>query len=256
MAVDPAGQEGLLPVDAGMLKLLVAERLKRVKIGPAEAGGVDIGALIDVKMHMLVRKSLQKIVEEGGEFLTTDTPDDVDSVMTVDGQPQAMRVAFYEVPGGKLDTMDAVEIFAPVVRWNEVQGRDGAIARATSLGYALTATVVAPTEREAKEVRTHLPHGVAYISSDNGNIDGCTGAPAPQIPFGGGWKSGTGSPCRPGNSQYPIGFTQKVSRPRCARADWGKGKYPAPTSDVLDSVARRDPQGVLKWVQENIKPRE
>lgn len=252
VAIDPSGKQGMPPVDASMLKLLLAECLKRVKIGPIENGGVDMGGLIDAKMYNLVRRSLQRIVEEGGQLLTTDTPKDIDGVMEVEGQPQAMRVAFYDVPKGNLDTMDKVEIFAPVVRWNAVQGVDAAIARATDLGYALTATVVAPTEREAKEIRKELPHGVVYISGDEGGIDGCTGAPAPQIPFGGSGKSGTGSAYRPGNTRYPLAFVQEVSRPRFSRAEWGKGKHPTPTSDVLDSIARRDPSGVLKWVQENV----
>ena len=243
---------GLSAKDAAMLWHLVVERLKRVNVGPVEGGGVDMGALIDRRMHDLVRVQVQKIVDEGGRLYTV-SPMSVNDVMTVDGQPLAMHVAFYEVPDSELDTMDAEEVFAPVVRWNEVKGVLAAIDRANDLGYALTATVLAPTAAEAKAIRAELPHGVVYISGDDGNVDGCTGAPAPQIPFGGSGKSGTGSAYRPGNSRYPLAFAQEVSRPRFARADWGKGKHPSPTSDVLDVVARRDPHGVMEWVRKNVK---
>ncbi|MBI2524010.1 aldehyde dehydrogenase family protein, partial [Candidatus Peregrinibacteria bacterium] len=251
VAVDDSTGDGVSSEDAAMLWRLIIERLTCVKVGPVERGGVDMGALIDRRMHDLVRAQVQRIVDEGGKLYTMRFPADVNGVMTVEGQPLAMNVAFYEVPDGELDTMDAEEVFAPVVRWNEVKGVRAAIDRAKDLGYALTATVLAPTEAEAKAIREDLPHGVVYISSDDGKVDGCTGAPAPQIPFGGSGKSGTGSAYRPGNSRYPLAFAQEVSRPRFARADWGRGKHPSPTEAHLDSVALRDPKGVLRWVQRN-----
>lgn len=263
VAVDDREFDGIHSRDVAMLKLLVTERLKRVKIGPAEGGGVEMGALIDRRMHAGIRAQLQKIVEEGGQLLTANSPEDIDGIMTVEGQPQAMKVAFYDVPDGNLDTMDKVEIFAPVVRWNEVEGIEAAIVRANDLGYALTATVVASTAAEADAVRRELPHGVPYASGDKkvfvdggeeeASIDGCTGAPAPQLPFGGSGKSGTGSAYRPGNTRSPFAFTKEVSVSRFPRAEWGKGKHPSPTSDVLDSVFRRDPEGVIAWVRENVK---
>lgn len=238
VAVDE--HEGMSPMDASMLKILIAERLRRVKIGPVEEGGVEMGALIDEKMHTLVWDSVEKIAAEGGELLTVASPDEA---MCVPGLPNAMRPAFYEVPKGNLAPMDKVEIFAPVVRWNEVDGIDAALERANDLGYALTAAIFAATEEEAKALREQMSHGVVYISG------GCTGAPAPQIPFGGSGKSGTGSAYRPGNSRTPVAFTQEVSRPRSPRVEWGKGLHPSPTSDVLDSIARRDPEGVIAWVR-------
>ncbi len=253
VAVDDSTGDGVSSEDAAMLWRLIIERLTCVKVGPVERGGVDMGALIDRRMHDLVRAQVQRIVDEGGKLYTMRFPADVNGVMTVEGQPLAMNVAFYEVPDGELDTMDAEEVFAPVVRWNEVKGVRAAIDRAKDLGYALTATVLAPTEAEAKAIREDLPHGVVYISSDDGKVDGCTGAPAPQIPFGGSGKSGTGSAYRPGNSRYPLAFAQEVSRPRFARADWGRGKHPSPTEAHLDSVALRDPKGVLRWVQRNME---
>lgn len=254
VAVDTRGDgRGMHPVHVGMLKRLVMERLKRVKVGPVEGGGVDMGSLIDQKMHALVRKSVEKVLAEGGVPLM---PVSADEAMVVEGLPNAMRPVFYEVPRGKnLDTMDKVEIFAPVVRWNEVDSVDAALERVNDLGYALTAAVVAPTEEEAKALREQMPQGVIYISSDDGKIDGCTGAPAPQIPFGGSGKSGTGSPYRSGSSRYPLIFTQEVSRPRCSRTNWGKGLHPSPTNDVLDSIVHRDPEGVIRWVRENVKVR-
>ncbi|MBI4129611.1 aldehyde dehydrogenase family protein, partial [Candidatus Peregrinibacteria bacterium] len=119
VAVDETGEMGLCPMDAAMLKLLIAERLKRVTIGPVEDGGVDMGSLIDRKMHRDVRQKLERIVAEGGELLTGES---IDDIMHVEGLPNAMRVAFYQVPDGDLASMDAVEIFAPVVRWKEVRG--------------------------------------------------------------------------------------------------------------------------------------
>lgn len=253
VALDVRGDgNGVHPVHAGMLKLLITERLKRVKVGSVEGGGVEMGALIDRKMHGLVRANLQKIVQEGGVPLTAAT---VEEAMETH-RGLSMTPVLYEVLNGdNLDTMDKVEIFAPVVRWNEVEGIDAALERANDLGYALTATVVAPTEAEAKALRSAMPQGVIYISSDDGKIDGCTGAPAPQIPFGGSGKSGTGSAYRPGNSRSPLSFTQEVSFPRKSRAHWGKGLHPSPTSDVLDSIARRDPEGVMAWVRKEIAMR-
>lgn len=252
IAVNENGLEGVSPMDAAMLKILLTERLKRVKVGPVEEGGWEMGALIDQKMHNGVRTSLMKIVQEGGIPLTTETVEEaMDAYMDL---PNAMMPVLYEVPHGEhLDAMDKVEVFAPVVRWNEVDGIDAAVRRASDLGYALTATVVAPTEAEAKILRCEMPQGVVYISSDDGNIDGCTGAPAPQIPFGGSGKSGTGSAYRPGNSRTPLAFTQEVSRPRVSRKKWGQGIHPSPTHDVLDSITRRDPEGVIAWVRENMK---
>lgn len=252
VAVDTHGDgNGMHPVHAGMLKRLVIERLKRVKVGAVESGGVDMGSLIDQKMHTMVRTSVEKVLAEGGVLLS---PASIDEAMVVEGLPSAMRPFFYEMPHGKdLDAMDKVEIFAPVVRWNEVDGVEAALDRVNDLGYALTAAVVAPTAAEAKALREEMPQGVIYISDDDRNVDGCTGAPAPQIPFGGSGKSGTGSPYRSGSSRYPLIFTQEVSRPRCSRANWGKGLYPSPTNDVLDALAHRDPEGVTAWVRENVK---
>lgn len=248
VATDREGKRGLRPVDASMLKLLVAERLRRVKVGAVENGGVEMGSLIDQKMHNGVRTSLMKIVQEGGIPLTAATIEEaMDEYMDF---PHAMVPVLYEVPNGQhLDVMDKVEVFAPVVRWNEVEGLDAALERANDLGYALTATVLASTEQEAKALREQMPQGVIYISGSDGEVDGCTGAPAPQIPFGGSGKSGTGSAYRPGNSRTPLAFTQEVSRPRVSRKQWGQGLYPSPTSDVLDSLTRRDPQGVIDWVR-------
>lgn len=262
VAVDVRGDgNGVHPVHAGMLKRLIAERLKRVKVGSVEGGGVEMGALIDRKMHGLVRASLQTIVQEGGEPLTVPT---VEEAMEAHCG-LSMTPVLYEVPhGGNLDTMDKVEIFAPVVRWNEVEGIDAALKRVNDLGYALTAAVVAPTEADAKALREQMPQGVVYISGDNDEtvvhseeapIDGSVGAPAPQVPFGGGGKSGTGSAYRPGNSRSPLAFAQEVSRPRVSRKKWGQGLHPSPTSDVLDSIARRDPEGVMAWVRKEIAMR-
>lgn len=250
VAVDEQESDGIHPRDAAMLKLLVAERLKRVNVGPVESGGVEMGALIDAKMHALVQRSVQQILAEGGELLTVASPEEA---MSVPALPTAMRPVLYDVPEGELDTMDAVEIFAPVVRWHEVDGSAAALERVNDLGYALTATVLASTEEKAKALREQMPQGVIYISSSDGEVDGCTGAPAPQIPFGGSGKSGTGSAYRPGNSRTPLAFTQEVSRPRVSRKKWGQGLYLSPTSDVLDSLTRRDPQGVIAWVRENVK---
>lgn len=252
VALDEEGEVGLQPADAAMLKLCVAERLKRVKIGAVEGGGVDMGSLIDRKMHRDVRGKLERVVAEGGQLLTGDS---VDDIMHVEGLPNAMKVALYEVPKGNLTSMDKVEIFAPVVRWLEVHGVEGALERVTNLGYALTAAVVAPTENLAKEIRNQMPQGVIYISSDAGGVDGCTGAPAPQIPFGGSGKSGTGSAYRSGSARYSHFSTQEVSRPRFCRLDWGKGLHPSPTSDLLDFIARWDPEGVMAWVRKEIAMR-
>src|SRR3989338_8411365 len=251
VAVDEREFDGLSLWNAAMLKLLITERLKRVKIGPAEGGEAEMGSLIDQKMHNSVRTSLMQIVQEGGVPLTAATIEEAMDAFV--GLPHAMVPVLYEVPQGNLDTMDKVEVFAPVVRWNEVKGINAALCRANDLEYALTATVVAPTESEAKWLRSQMPQGVVYVSSDDGKIDGCTGAPAPQIPFGGSAKSGTGSAYRPGNSRTPLAFAQEVSFPRVSRGNWGKGLHPSPTGDVLDGVFRRDPEGVAVWVRENVK---
>lgn len=249
VALDEDEEAGVTADQACMLKTLLVERLKRVKIGSVEEGGVDYGALIDAKMHGLTRKSLERIVAEGGKLLTADS---IDELMNVDGRPNAMRMALYEAPHG-LTTMDKVEVFAPVTRWNEVEGRDAAVERATNLGYDLTAAVIAETEEQAKAIRGQLRQGVAYISGSEGQVDGCTGAPAPQIPFGGSGKSGTGDLIRPGNSEFPLRFTGAYARPDHPREDWGKNRSPDPVMASLDAYARRAPEVVKQWVRENIE---
>ena len=249
VAVDQHGKNGLMPKEAQMLKILLTQRLKRIPMGPVEGGRVDYGSLIDAKMHDLTRRSLEKIVQEGGKLLTADS---IDDIMNVEGHPNAMRMALYEAPQG-LKSMDKVEIFAPVTRWNEVQGVDAAIERATNLDYDLTGAVIAESEEDAKAIRARMRQGVVYISGSEGQVDGCTGAPAPQIPFGGSGKSGTADLIRPGNSEYPLRFTEPHSWPAHPREDWGKNRSPDPIEAVLDAYARRAPDAVTKWIRYNVR---
>jgi len=251
VAVDEDEERGIHPDDASALKFMIAERLRRVKVGKVEDGGCDMGALIDQKMHNDVRRKVNKIMKEGGILLT---PDSVKEAMEGDGRPQTMRPVMYEVPKDQnLDTMETVEIFAPIVRWKEVNGIQAAIERANDLGYALTGTVLAATKKQAEMIREHMPQGVVYVSGDEGQVDGCTAAPAPQIPFGGSGKSGTALPYRPGTPHHPLLFAQQVSHTREPRSTWGQRKHANATRAALDVLAQRDPEGVREWVRREVE---
>lgn len=182
------------------------ERLNKLKILPTTDPDSEMGSLIDRRAWETIHLQLKQIVADGGKILTGGKLNP--------GLPYALLPTLYrDLPLSS--KMANAEIFGPVAQVRTVATVEEAIARANSMGYALTAAVMTETLAEARTIAAELVHGVTYVEKD-----GCTAAPVPEIPFGGAGNSGTGTFFKPGFAGHPLIFTRLRSVAQNPRNRW------------------------------------
>lgn len=222
VALDETRKNGLSLLEARLLQSFAVEILNRVTVADVtQDPKANMGGLIDMKAKDGLLRDVQQLIERGASILTGDGT--LAERSDVEGLPTGLKPILWEVASSvDLGELDAQELFGPVVRWNAIEGgREALVTRANSLGYALTSSVIDSTLERGRELHDRIPHGVSYVASGP-LVDGTTAAPAPQVPFGGHGKSGTGTANRPGTMFHPLDFAQPVSRGRLPRAEWGQ----------------------------------
>lgn len=191
---------------AGEVTDALIERLHKLRILSTTDSNSEMGSLIDRRAWETIATQLRRVVTDGGKIITGGElhPD----------LPYALLPTLYkDLPLSS--TMANAEIFGPIAQVRTVKTIEEAIIRANSMGYALTAAVMAETLAEARAIAAELIHGVTYVKED-----GCTAAPVPEMPFGGAGHSGTGTFFKPGFAGHPLNFTRLRSVALNPRNTW------------------------------------
>jgi RHH-type proline utilization regulon transcriptional repressor/proline dehydrogenase/delta 1-pyrroline-5-carboxylate dehydrogenase len=157
----------------------LAEAVKSLKVGPANAPGTRMGPLVDAE----ARDRVRSFIEQGRRTAR--------EVAAVDAGPLADRGwfvgphVFAEVdPAGPLGQE---EIFGPVLAVFRVRDFKHAIELANGTPYALTAGVFSRSPAHLHQAEASLQAGNVYLNR------GITGALVCRQPFGGYRMSGIGS---------------------------------------------------------------
>ncbi|OAT79359.1 L-glutamate gamma-semialdehyde dehydrogenase [Desulfotomaculum copahuensis] len=171
----------------------LVERVKQLKVGPAEEWGTSVGPVIDAASY----KKITGYIETGrreGEVLTGGTGDDSRGYFVqptvIAGVSPAARIA-------------QEEIFGPVLAVIQAKDFDEAIAIANNTDYGLTGGVYSRNRNHLEQARREFHVGNLYLNRK------CTGALVGVQPFGGFNLSGTNS--KAGGRDYLKLFMQAKS---------------------------------------------
>lgn len=183
----------------------VVKRLEELKILPTDNQDSELGAVIDEQARKVIEDQIAKVVRDGGKIITGGKAHAE--------LPNAIIPTLYkDLP---MDSeMANAEIFGPVAQVRIVKSVDEAVERANGMGYALTASVLSNDIEDARDIAKRLRHGVTYVN------DGCTAAPVPEMPFGGGGFSGSGTLLKPGTAGHPLQFVRVRSLANQPRNQW------------------------------------
>ena len=154
----------------------IAAKAKKLRIGPGDADGVQIGPLHTARQRALVA---DQVARSGGELLCGGGPP---------GDPELANGFFYE-PTVILDPphdspMATEEVFGPALPIWRVRDLDEAIERSNASQYGLGSSVWTADLDRAREAAERLECGYTWINSPTKVYD--------ELPFGGVKSSGFG----------------------------------------------------------------
>jgi len=154
----------------------IAAKAKKLRIGPGDADGVQIGPLHTARQRALVA---DQVARGGGELLCGGGPPD---------DPELANGFFYE-PTVILDPphdspMATEEVFGPALPIWRVRDLDEAIERSNASQYGLGSSVWTADLDRAREAAERLECGYTWINSPTKVYD--------ELPFGGVKSSGFG----------------------------------------------------------------
>jgi 1-pyrroline-5-carboxylate dehydrogenase len=171
----------------------VRERVGRLRVGPAEEFGYEMGPVINDK----ARQTILNYIESGksdGRLITGGAPADGDGYFlqpTVIADIEPSHRIFQE------------EIFGPVLAVTKARDFDHALDLANDSPYGLTGAVYTRNPQKIAAARERFFVGNLYINRK------CTGAMVGAHPFGGFNLSGTDS--KAGGPDYLLQFVQAKS---------------------------------------------
>jgi RHH-type proline utilization regulon transcriptional repressor/proline dehydrogenase/delta 1-pyrroline-5-carboxylate dehydrogenase len=168
----------------------LAGAVSTLRVGPADAFGIDVPALIDEEALRRVQGYARTGAREG-RLLAEAGP-----------LPEG---GFYVAPTllGELPPDSAVlsdEIFGPVLAVESVRDVDAACDTVDRLRFGLTGGLFSRNPATVRHVASRLPVGNLYVNRD------ITGAMVGRQPFGGNRLSGTGS--KAGGPDYLLQFVE------------------------------------------------
>ena len=156
----------------GPLMEAIKDATSRLRVGPGDEPGTDVGPLIRSEHRDKVVSYIEKGVSEG-------------ALLTNDGRDQIHRPGFFLGPTvldgvGPTMTVGAEEIFGPVLSVSAVDTLGEAIERANRLAFGNMAVIFTQSGRSAREFRDRVEAGMVGI-----NVG--TAQPFAFYPFSG-WK--------------------------------------------------------------------
>jgi acyl-CoA reductase-like NAD-dependent aldehyde dehydrogenase len=161
-----------------LIESLVA-KAKRLRVGPGDAEGVQIGPMHTARQREVVADQVSRTLERGGELLCGGRPPD---------DPQLGDGFFYsptviaEPPHDS--PMATEEVFGPALPIWRVRDLDEAIDRSNASQYGLGSSVWTADLDKAREAAERLECGYTWINSATKVYD--------ELPFGGVKSSGFG----------------------------------------------------------------
>ncbi len=171
----------------------VAEKAKKLKVGPAGDCGMNMGPVIDDSAYNKIMEYIEIGKKEGRLIAGGDKAGDngyfIQATVFADVSPKA-RIA-------------QEEIFGPVVAITPADDFDHALAIANDTEYGLTGAVFSRSRGKLEQARRKFHVGNLYFNRK------CTGALVGVHPFGGFNMSGTDS--KAGGADYLLLFMQAKS---------------------------------------------
>lgn len=157
----------------------VVAKARRLRVGPGDAEGVQIGPLHTARQRELVADQVSRTLERGGELLCGGRPPD---------DPELADGFFYSptvvVEPPHDSPMAAEEVFGPALPIWRVRDLDEAIERSNASPYGLGSSVWTADLDQAREAAERLECGYTWINSPTRVFD--------ELPFGGVKASGFG----------------------------------------------------------------
>jgi 1-pyrroline-5-carboxylate dehydrogenase len=189
-------------VASQLLERLVA-RTKEMKVGDPAGDDPALGPVIRAGAVTSYRDYVSEILASGGELLCGGEV--LDSGDLGYGYFVAPTIARLPLPNHSLF---ALEMFLPILLFQEVEDLTEGIDRANAVPYGLTAGLFSTDEREKQRFLDEIEAGVLYVNRRSGAT---TGAWPGINPFGG-WKaSGAPGPAALG-PDYLLNFLREQSR--------------------------------------------
>ena len=156
---------------------MVAEKTKKLKIGPPEAADSQIGPVVNESAMRKIKEYIDKGAKEGkvvaGGNLKADEGFFIEPTVIADVAPDA--------------TISQEEIFGPVLAVIKAKDFDDALRIANDTQYGLTGAVFTDNEEKLRRAQEEFFVGNLYLNRK------CTGALVGVHPFGGFNMSGTDS---------------------------------------------------------------
>jgi 1-pyrroline-5-carboxylate dehydrogenase len=172
----------------------VIDLTKKLKIGDPTDPETQMTAVINQKAFDKAISMIQKGVEEGGKIILGGKGDNSKGFYI---EPTIIENV---KPG---DTIEQVEIFAPVLAVIKVKNYDEALEVANDTEYGLTGSVYSTSQEKLDRAKREFHVGNLYLNRK------CTGALVGVHPFGGFNMSGTDS--KAGGREYLLHFMQAKS---------------------------------------------
>jgi RHH-type proline utilization regulon transcriptional repressor/proline dehydrogenase/delta 1-pyrroline-5-carboxylate dehydrogenase len=169
----------------------LVEAARSLRVGPAEAPGVSVSALIDQAAQDKVRQYLEIGRTEATVALETD-------VSSLGEGYYVGPTIFIDVP--PTARLAQEEIFGPVLAVLRAPDFDAALALATGTEYALTGGVYSRNPAHLEQAKREFRVGNLYLNRK------ITGALVGRQPFGGFGLSGLGS--KAGGPDYLLQFLE------------------------------------------------
>lgn len=157
---------------------LVADRVKKMKVGDGMEEGVDLGPLIDRAGWQKVRDHIEDALKKGAEAVHAPDPDKPDGDLKAFHPPTVIRKVTPEM------TCCQEETFGPLVPIMEFETEEEAISEGNNTQFGLAAYVFTADDARAERVIARLDFGHVGWNTGTG--------PTPEVPFGGMKESGYG----------------------------------------------------------------
>ncbi|HEY1594964.1 MAG TPA: aldehyde dehydrogenase family protein [Thermoleophilaceae bacterium] len=157
----------------------IAAKAKKLRLGPGDAEGSQIGPLHTARQRELVASQVERTLEQGGELLCGGGPPD---------DPELADGFFYTptvvVEPPHDSPMGTEEVFGPALPIWRVRDLDEAIERSNASQYGLGSSIWTADLDGAREAAERLECGYTWINSPTKVYD--------ELPFGGIKSSGFG----------------------------------------------------------------
>jgi len=157
----------------------ITAKAKKLRVGPGDAEGSQIGPLHTARQRELVADQVKRTLEQGGELLCGGSaPDDPELAGGFFYSPTVIADPPHDSP------MATEEVFGPALPIWRVRDLDEAIERSNASQYGLGSSVWTADLERAREAAERLECGYTWINSPTKVYD--------ELPFGGIKSSGFG----------------------------------------------------------------